>query len=64
MKIEVEGPPLMKGLPGRKERLTICKVDNLILLNMSPCLSRNDETSLYDYVRSQSNPVKCLRDII
>ena len=54
----------MKGLPGRKERLKICQVDNLILLNLSPCLSRTDQTSIYDFVRSQAQPQQMLQEIL
>lgn len=65
IKVEVEGPPLMKGLPGRKEKLSVCKVDNLILLNLSPCLGRTaDPTSIYDFVRSQTQPQQTILEII
>ena len=66
LKIEVQGPPPanMPSLPGRKERLTVCHVDNLILLNLSPCLGRADPTSLYDFVRSQPAPHQALDKII
>ena len=65
IKVEVTcGPPLMPGLPGKKERLTVCKLDNLIVLNLSPCLSRTDPTSLYDFVRGQADPAKTLKDVI
>ena len=54
----------MKGLPGRKERLSICQVDNLILLNLKPCLSRTDPTSVFDFVRSQAQPQQVLQEIL
>jgi len=56
LKIEVEGPPIAPGLPGRKERLAVCHVDNLILVNLSPCMSRGDTTSVYDFVRGSKDP--------
>lgn len=54
----------MPNLPGRKERLTVCHVDNLILLNLSPCLGRGDATSIYDFVRSQPAPHKAIQQIL
>ena len=57
IKVEVAaGPPLMAGLPPRKERVNVCHVENLILVNLSPCLGRSDQTSVYDFVRSQAKP--------
>ena len=54
----------MPNLPGRKERLSVCHVDNLILLNLSPCLGRADPTSIYDYIRSQPAPHQALEKIL
>ena len=51
-------------MPGRKERLTVCHVDNLILLNLSPCLGRADPTSIYDFVRSQTKPHEAIEKIL
>ena len=62
--VEVAGPSLMKGVPGRKERLSVCQVDNLIFVNLAPCLSRADTTSVYDYMRSQTNPAQTLRELL
>ena len=62
--IEVEGAPMAPGLPGRKERVKVCHCDNLIMLNLSPCLSRSDATSIYDLVRSAKNPYQSLMSII
>ena len=33
IKVEVQGPSKFEGIPGRKERLSIIQVDNLIIVN-------------------------------
>ena len=55
LRLEVEGPPMAPGLPARKV-IAVCQVENLILVNLSPCLSRTDQTSVYDLVRSAKKP--------
>ena len=56
LRLEVEVTPMAPGLPARKERIAVCQVDNLILVNLSPCLSRSDQTSVYDLVRGAKKP--------
>ena len=64
IKVEVEGPPLMKGVPGRKECVPVCHLDNLIVVNLSPCLSRTDTTSCYDFIRGQKEPQTTLKALL
>ena len=56
LKVEVQGPSLIKGVPGRKERLTVCHLDNLILINASPVLGKSDPLNCYHFLRASSNP--------
>jgi len=66
-KIEVSGAPVIhKGftLPGKKEKISVCHIDNFILVNVSPCLSKTDPTSVYSYLRSQTRPADALLDLV
>ena len=54
----------MKGVPGRKERVSICHLDNLIFVNLSPCLGRTDTTSCYDFLRGQKDPQLTLKEML
>ena len=64
LKVEVQGPSVIKGVPGRKERLTVCHLDNLIMLNVSPALGKSDPLNCYHYLRASTNPQKALADLI
>ena len=54
IKVEIEGPPIVipgvdAKMPGKRERFTVCHLDNLVLVNLCPSLSgtRSDPTSCY-----------------
>ena len=64
LKVEVQGPSVIKGVPGRKERLTVCHLDNLIMVNVSPVLGKSDPLNCYNYLRASANPQRALVDII
>ena len=55
VKVEVQGPSTIKGVPGRKERLTIYHQENFILVNLWPCFSKRDDTSCYHFLKSANN---------
>lgn len=64
IKVEVEGPSTIKGVPGRKERLTVCHLDNLFLINVSPVLSKADPLNCYHYLRASTSPQSALSDLL
>ena len=60
-------PGVDAKMPGKRERFTICHLDNLVLVNLCPSLSgsRSDPTSCYQYFRTlQSNRAKALKDLL
>ena len=64
IKVEVQCPSTIKGVPGRKERLTVFHKENLILVNLQPCFSKNDQTSCYHFLRGAANKPQALTDLL
>lgn len=51
-------------LPGRKEKFNICRVDNLIIVNLHPCVGKADTTNLYPWIRSDLSPGSALLNLV
>lgn len=63
--VEVAGaaPLVIKGIsmPARKEKLTIYKHENLVYIDLSPTLCK---ATVYQHVRSSSNPATALHTLL
>ena len=64
----MQGPSKDMGngikLPGRREKINVCHIDNLILVNLQPCLGKADTTNIYSWLRAQPAPYQALLDLV